>query len=387
MKLHIEVQPLLIPMKEKFAHASAERQQAESLWVVATRDQVTGLGEGCPRPYVTGESLSGALEWAQNLIPEVLASVFDLATLKSFVKSHQDEIDKNPSAWCALELALLDLFAREAQVSLEKLLGVSETQERFQYSAVLGVDDPQELDRKLTKYLRFGFNDFKLKVVGDQAKDLKSLEMLERRLRPWQLLSSPLRLASSLYTQSSPLEIRLRWDANNAWAGRAEDLEKLFLASPLKPWAVEEPFAPFDFKQMSAASTRLGIGIILDESLCRLQNIEEASHWPGRWIANVRVSKLGGLLRTLEIIEAARGKNWEIIIGAQVGETSVLSRAALVVARAVQSQLKAQEGAFGTRLLAYDKVERVVMFGLGGVLQHRSHRSLGWGLTPVERNQ
>ena len=53
--------PLRIPLARSFKHASAERTCTESLLaVVRDASGREGLGEGCPRSYVTGESLEDA---------------------------------------------------------------------------------------------------------------------------------------------------------------------------------------------------------------------------------------------------------------------------------------------------------------------------------------
>jgi hypothetical protein len=57
-----------------------------------------------------------------------------------------------------------------------------------------------------------------------------------------------------------------------------------------------------------------------------------------------------------------------VIIGAQVGETSLLTRAALTLATAAGDLLAGQEGAFGTHLLSRELCEPVLMFGAGGRL-------------------
>ncbi|MFZ1761994.1 MAG: hypothetical protein WAT99_03795, partial [Nitrospira sp.] len=57
-----------------------------------------------------------------------------------------------------------------------------------------------------------------------------------------------------------------------------------------------------------------------------------------------------------------------IVVGAQVGETSILTRAALTVADRYRDILLAQEGAFGTHLLEYDLCDPPLMFGRGGRL-------------------
>lgn len=71
-----------------------------------------------------------------------------------------------------------------------------------------------------------------------------------------------------------------------------------------------------------------------------------------------------------------------LIVGAHVGETSVLTRAALTVARAARDILVAQEGAFGTHLLLRDVVNPPVMFGPGGMLDAAALtlRRAGFGL-------
>ena len=63
---------------------------------------------------------------------------------------------------------------------------------------------------------------------------------------------------------------------------------------------------------------------------------------------------MGGILRSLAIAEEAKARGIPIIIGAQVGETSILTRAALTVANQYRDILLAQEGAFGTYLLEHD---------------------------------
>ena len=131
-------------------------------------------------------------------------------------------------------------------------------------------------------------------------------------------------------------------------------------------------------------SEHTGSTIILDESLLRAEQLVPLGEDPQHWIVNVRVSKMGGLVRSLAVIEAARRSGISIIVGAQVGETSVLTRAGLVVARAAGTDLLAQEGAFGTHLLERDVATPPLMFGPAGILNADAQafsKKAGWGLT------
>ncbi len=387
MSMKITVSTLKIPMKVSFKHASAAREVTESVWVTAERDGIKGLGEGCPRVYVTGETLEGAEAWARQMAPIVESRVKTLEDLRALSEEFDAEISKNLAAWCSLELAVLDLLAREKGVSLEALLGVPEFRTRFQYAAVLSADDEQKFVRNTDKYLKYGFSDFKLKVVANDSEDLSRLKSLSERVNPTlRLCWPPVRLLASAYAVRSPFDFRLRLDGNNAWAGRENEIDAFLNKASLRPWAIEEPFAPHDFEKLSALSRRQGVGIILDESLCVIDDVKAASRFDARWVANLRVSKLGGLLRALKIVDLLRELGWEIIVGAQVGETSVLSRAALVVARAAGDQLVSQEGAFGDILLEKDRVEPMVKFGLAGLVNHEATASRGLGLGEVKQS-
>ena len=97
---------------------------------------------------------------------------------------------------------------------------------------------------------------------------------------------------------------------------------------------------------------------------------------------------MGGLLRSLAIIESARELGIGVIIGAQVGETSLLTRCGLTAAKAASDILVAQEGAFGTYLLENDISEPPLMFGKAGLLDAANHpclTQLGLGFSFQEK--
>ena len=136
---------------------------------------------------------------------------------------------------------------------------------------------------------------------------------------------------------------------------------------PLTPFALEEPLQAGDLDGFNQVGKACLTRIILDESLLRVDQLETLDG-NGRWIVNLRVSKLGGVIRSLEIADRAVELGIGIIVGAQVGETSILTRAGMIVMSAMKPDLLAAEGAFGTYLLRRDLVSPSLMFGDGGVL-------------------
>jgi L-alanine-DL-glutamate epimerase-like enolase superfamily enzyme len=226
---------------------------------------------------------------------------------------------------------------------------------------------PAAFQAAVTRYRSQGFTDFKIKLSGILDRDREKIAVM----RSW----------------NGPAP-RLRVDANNSWESSAEAIPFL-CALDFPFFAVEEPIRPNRYPELAGMAEALDCAIVLDESFLRLSQMALLRDAPARWLINLRVSKMGGLLRSLTIVEAARAAGIGVIVGAQVGEASLLTRAALTVAHYAGDGLVAQEGAFGTYLLERDVCDPPLMFGAGGVLDTASYPSLtgpGFGISPTTRS-
>ncbi|MBK8570385.1 MAG: hypothetical protein IPN81_10745 [Nitrosomonadales bacterium] len=99
-------------------------------------------------------------------------------------------IDKDPAAWCAIELALLDLLGKSEGLSLESLLALPPMPPILQYSAVLGNNDLAIFSKQVLKYVSVGFRDFKIKLSGDLEIDLRKIACLLDTVKPCEKLWS-----------------------------------------------------------------------------------------------------------------------------------------------------------------------------------------------------
>ena len=359
----IRASNLRIPFRQSFHHAAAQRRCTETVWVeIEAPDGTTGFGEGCPRHYVTGETVDSALAFIRKVGPEA-GALATVEQLRTWVNGHAAEIDRHPAAWCAVELALLDVLAHDAKQPVEVLLGLPALAHSFGYSAVLGSEPPEIFVQQARRYAQLGFSDFKLKLSGD-ADDFARLDALR---------------ASGATVNS------LRFDANNLWRAPEEAIRHLARVQE-SFFAIEEPLPAGRYEELRKIADATRANIILDESLLRHEQLAALRADPERWIVNLRISKLGGLLRSLAVAKSAHALGLRLIVGCQVGETSLLTRAALTLAQAAQEwNLLAQEGAFGTHILAEDVVARPLQFGAGGKLDLAPfgfHTATGWGLQP-----
>ena len=355
----IEASVLDVPFKVAFKHASAERTAMQSLWVqVRAAGGIVGIGEGCPREYVSGETLDTARAFVEMHRAHWAAAITGLDSLIAWIDAHLEAIDANPAAWSAVELAFLDAFGQASGLALERLLHTPELHGTYRYSAVIGDGPPQAFEAQLAGYRKAGFRDYKIKLSGDAGRDLAKVRALA---------------AAGIAPQS------VRADANNLWTDAGTAIAHL-AALEFAFFALEEPLAAGDYAGMREIARSRGALVILDESALRAEQLGPLASDAGLWIVNVRVSKMGGLLRSIRVVEACRELGLGVIVGAHVGETSVLTRAGLCVAERARGILVAQEGAFGTHLLERDPVTPCWTFGAGGMLDVASYRPLGAGL-------
>ena len=336
-----------VPFRVVFRHASASRSEAANV-IVAARGPggVSGYGEGCPREYVTGETRASAVAFVESHRTSLASGVRDTKSLFTWTQAYREAIDSAPAAFCAVEMAVLDLFGRLEEKPIEDLLGLARPTGGFRYSAVLGDSAIPAFKAQAERFWAMGFRDFKVKMSGDVEQDRLKLAVLAEKGGPG---------------------VRIRLDANNLWPDPATAVRHL-KALDARVFAVEEPLQAGDFEGMRRVAGECGVRIIVDESLVRLQQLEALTGGQ-TWIVNLRVSKMGGLLRSLEVAAEIVRRGIGLIVGAQVGETSLLTRAALTVMNQHRQEIIAAEGGFGTHLLERDLTEPSLMFGQDGILE------------------
>ncbi len=350
--VEISIRHLKIPFKESFSHASADRQRTDSLIVkVLLDDGIQGYGECCPRPYVTGEECEDAARFIHRIGATIASNVHDFGELRQWVIANEKLIDLHPAAFCGLELAIIDAFAKSRAVKAESFFDVeARSGRRFKYSAVVSAGTLEKSLRMMQAYQSFRFDDFKIKLSGDLNVDIDRIEQ---------------------FIDLSPAS-RLRLDANNLWSDplvAADYLRRL----PDVFFAIEEPLGRKDFAGLSLLYRLIRKKTVLDESFTSIGDLGFLPDDKDSFILNIRVSKLGGLIRAKMISDIAERAGIDYIIGAHVGETSILAKAALILGAANSSSLIAREGAAGEYLLSRDICSHSIMFGDKGFYRDQSN--------------
>jgi L-Ala-D/L-Glu epimerase len=342
----IDVLTAQLPFRFAFRHALADRQNSTNVYVKVTLDSgVTGFGEGVPREYVTGETPDTAVAaLCDRFVPALLGHAFTnpqqvVAILDAVCSRAESEPDKPfpAAAWCALELALLDACGKHFGRPVWHWLG-SRPARLVHYSAVIPFTKSRQLAALAILIRLVGIRQVKIKVGEDLAVDLRALRLLRRLLGAG---------------------ADLRVDANCAW-DVAQALESIACMRPFSISAVEQPVPADDLdglRRVTAATPEL---IIADESVRTVAEARILAQTRACNAFNIRVSKCGGLLNSVRIARIAAQAGLPCIVGAQVGESGILSAAGRALAASIPSP-RYVEGSAGRLLLKQDlTVENVI---------------------------
>lgn len=344
---------LKIPFVESFSHATKTRTFSDSI-VVRLMDEngVIGYGEGVPRPYVTGETVANCLSYMQNHLwpavkrvdyPKLSPTSDPIQSLSGIEQLFVDKMTEGVIAWnaarTAFELALIDCLLKEQNISFSKILPPKRSS--VIYSGVITAGSVEKVV-EIAEYLKvMGLNQVKVKVDGKGDKE---------------------RLLVVRETMGKDVSIRI--DANGVFSVE-EAVKALDQLTDIRIDCVEQPIARGNISDLAKLKSEISIPIMVDESLVTFEDAQQLIATKACDFFNLRISKCGGICKTLRIAELARKAGIRLQLGAQVGETAILSAAGRHIA-AYLDQLDFVEGSFGTMLLKEDIAEERINFGNGG---------------------
>jgi L-Ala-D/L-Glu epimerase len=353
-----------LPFKTAFRHAAAARTTSESLFLRMTLDSgVDGWGEALPRAYVSGESRQDAFALLRDqVLPALIGRRFQsLPEVFSFLEKCDGKAPPEwvppdvpqTSAWCCVDLALLDAFGRESghlvspgdQPSGRAL-------ERYRYSGVVSAGRGWPYVKSLLKMRAFGFPQVKLKLGEHGA--LQAARTARRLLGR---------------------RVDLRVDANMAW-DVDQALEVIQELRTVGIRSFEQPIAAADLSGLARLVRESSAGIVVDEGLSDRESLQAFISQRACTGANVRISKCGGLIGAYARCREALDADLMLQVGCQVGESSLLSAAHLALLSALaplRPGVRYAEGCFGRHLLREDPASPLVQFGYGGRPPPRPH--------------
>ena len=331
-----------IPLRKAIRHASHTRTETDNVLVRCVLDDgTTGFGEGVPREYVTGESITSALgllqrsDLAGQLPPcSRFADAVALAERLRLAAVPGDDRDcQGNAARCAVELALLDACGRhfrEPLSAVTKLLApeLYAPRDWVRYSGA--IMSARGFKARLAAWMLrlYRFRHVKVKVGIAGHDDPERLRIIRGRLGR---------------------RVDIRVDANEAWTP-GEVVARIRALQPYAISSVEQPVRHEDVDALAAVRKEVAVPLMLDESLCSLVDGRRAIERGTCDLFNLRLSKCGGFIPSLRLAQLARSHGLGVQLGCQVGETAVLSAAGRHFAASV-ADLRYIEGSYDRHLV------------------------------------
>ncbi len=362
-----------IRLRRPIRHASHARHETDNVVVRCVLDDGSvGHGEGVPRDYVTGETVQSALELlARSDLGGQLGGCrdFDAAVacaeqLRLAPVPGDDRGINGNAARCAAELAWLDACGRRFGRPLSDVTKMvtpecHSPRKWVRYSGA--ITSARGMKLRLVAWLQrlYGLRQIKLKVGIAGYDDVDRLRTVRRCVGPG---------------------VDLRIDANEAW-GPGEVVRRIQELEPFGITSVEQPVAHEQLACLAEARGRVRTPIMLDESLCGLRDAERVIAERLCDLFNVRLSKCGGFVPSLRLVQLARKHGLNCQLGCQVGETAILSAAGRHFAASV-GELRYVEGSYDRRLVREALGTRDVTFGFGGKAPALEGAGLGVDIDP-----
>lgn len=351
--VHAKVYVLKIPFNFSFTHSLKKRSCSDSIIIELTADTgVRGYGEGVARPYVTGETVAKSVKHiAQVLLPAIIrknlpdidTSLNPISAL-SFINDLLPDVN-SPGiiAWnasrTAVELAVIDCLLKNRGKSLNSIVPAKTKQ--VTYSGVLSSSNLKQTIGLAKRFQQAGLKYIKMKI--GKGNDLERI---------------------SAVRDIVGVSVSIRLDANGAFNVN-NAIKFIKSVEHYKIDSVEQPVKRGEAAEMAAVKADSPILIMADESIVTIDDAKRLMDCSACDYFNLRLSKCGGIFRTLAIADLCTQGGIKIQLGCQVGETAILSAAGRHIA-AYLPAVRFVEGSYGALLLAGDISHEDITFGYAG---------------------
>ncbi len=318
-----------------------------------------GYGEGTPRSYVTGEDIKSTKEATNKICQKILGQKFDdkddfLCFLEALSLNGLSE--KSPSAVCAVELALLDLFCKKQHIPVWKLFEEKPLTETIYYSSILPLVSKDYLESILKLTMEYGICQIKAKASSSIEGTVETLSVIRNRLGD---------------------AVDMRLDANGAF--NASEATRLVHQLKRKGYYIssfEQPVPKQDKNGLKRVEQETGVAVIADESFSSERDLDEIVKNRFCKGLNIRISKCGGFLRSKKMVRDAISAGLFCQLGCHVGETSILAAAGRHLA-AICPPFRFVEGCYSRFLLKEDICKNPLEFGFEGKAKAPERPGLG----------
>jgi L-alanine-DL-glutamate epimerase-like enolase superfamily enzyme len=308
------------------------------LFVRVRGEEHVGHGEGSALTWFTGDTAETMEHVARGkFLPEVVGR--SATDALAAVRNLGNRLPGHPGAQAGVEMALLDLRARQLGVPLWALLGVRR-RERIQLAFATGARPAADVAADAAEAYDDGFRAFKIKADGDLAGDARRINAVTDRLTE----------------RGDPADLAVRVDANTGWESVERARRAIGMIDRKETIEYfEQPVAADAIGDLRALRTNVGVPVFADEAVHGLDDLQRLTgETPAVSGICAKLAKVGSLYDLVTLGRVADANGFPVSL-VSAFETSLGVAANLHVAAVLPRLSAAAE--LGANLLAADPVE------------------------------
>jgi len=300
----VTVSSLEIPMKKAFATSRAKQDVAKHILVqLFSDDGLVGIGEGAPRPHISGETIESAFLLIERYLGPILIGR-DPGDIAAIHKEMDNRVELNPSAKCAIDLALYDLLGKRFDVPVYELLG-GRTKDSLHINGTCDVQEPELVSDILKRRVREGFRySIKVKVGTDPIKDIERVRIAREAIGGG---------------------IHLIADANQGW-DVATAIRVLRRMDDFDLQVAEQPVYWRNLTGLAQVTRAVRSSVMADESVWSSYDAMQIIGMKAARMLNIKLIKSGGFYDAHRIASVAQTADMRCMVGCTI-ETSILCAA------------------------------------------------------------
>ncbi|GAA3928556.1 dipeptide epimerase [Actinomadura viridis] len=299
------------PYRRPFEISSGTSTELISLVVeIETAGGARGIGETSPMTAYTGETLAGVNAAIQEHLAPALVGRDPLDRAGAHL-AMDAALRGQHVAKAGADIALFDLAGRLAGWPVHALLG-GRVRDRVPIAWVVGLGTLDEMAAEAAEYAARGFRHIKVKGGHDPERDLELVRAVRAAL---------------------PADAELCLDANEGY-DTTTALPTLAKMADAGLSLLEQPLPHWDIAGLARLRERLDVRVMVDESMQSAPDALEIVRRGAADVINIKILKVGGLHRALQVAAIAEAAGLAVKIGS-MPELGVATLAALHLAAAL----------------------------------------------------
>jgi o-succinylbenzoate synthase len=295
---NVVFKPIILSLKQPFKIALGTSFEYHGVILrIETDKGLIGLGEASPSARIVGETTASVVELLKNKVKPILLgkNPFEIERILDEVNS---AILNNPSAKCAVDIALHDLLGKQAGLPLKNLLGGF--RDGIVTSITVGIESIEKTIAEARKLIEDGAKVIKLKIGLEPEKDIERIRVLREEIGS---------------------ETRIRVDANQGYT-LTDAVRVLNKIESYDIEFVEQPLSYWDLSGARRLRTKVDLPIMADESLHSAHDAINLIREEACDMFNIKLMKSGGIREAMKIASIAEGSGIPCMIGGMI-ETKI----------------------------------------------------------------